>query len=239
MKRLGAGESRPATAAASSRTEETWIGIVPVGYADGFRRDLTGTEVLVGGARCRVVGTVSMDAVAVRLPDRAERGTPVTLVGDGIDARATCAASRTRSATSSPAASARVRAASVREARGWVTSSRAASGAPGRPARRARGARSDGCSPRSRATSARSTSAAGRARSRTRWRRSSARSSGSTSRRSYVAAAPGRRCLRTARSSPTTRRRCRSRTATSTSSVAFASCTTRTGPSSSSRSSPA
>ena len=28
---------------------ETWIGIVPVGYADGFRRDLTGTEVLVDG----------------------------------------------------------------------------------------------------------------------------------------------------------------------------------------------
>ena len=27
----------------------TWIGIVPVGYADGFRRDLTGTEVLVAG----------------------------------------------------------------------------------------------------------------------------------------------------------------------------------------------
>src|ERR671935_111981 len=29
--------------------EPTWIGIVPVGYADGFRRDLTGTEVRVGG----------------------------------------------------------------------------------------------------------------------------------------------------------------------------------------------
>src|SRR5262249_42951082 len=26
---------------------ETWVGIVPVGYADGFRRDLTGTRVLV------------------------------------------------------------------------------------------------------------------------------------------------------------------------------------------------
>ena len=64
-------------------TEETWIGIVPVGYADGFRRDLTGTEVVVGDAPVPVVGTVSMDAVAVRLPDRAERGTPVTLVGDG------------------------------------------------------------------------------------------------------------------------------------------------------------
>src|SRR5205823_5348576 len=32
---------------------ETWIGLVPVGYADGFRRDLTGTQVLVVGKRCR------------------------------------------------------------------------------------------------------------------------------------------------------------------------------------------
>src|SRR6266542_2079773 len=40
----------------------TWIGIVPIGYADGFRRDLTGTEVLVSAERRRVVGTVSMDA---------------------------------------------------------------------------------------------------------------------------------------------------------------------------------
>jgi alanine racemase len=62
----------------------TWIGIVPVGYADGFRRDMTGTEVLVAGERCRVVGTVSMDAVAVELPGELEVGTPVTLLGDGI-----------------------------------------------------------------------------------------------------------------------------------------------------------
>ena len=62
---------------------DTWIGIVPVGYADGFRRDLTGTEVVVGGVPAPVVGTVSMDAVAVRLPERVEGGTPVTLVGDG------------------------------------------------------------------------------------------------------------------------------------------------------------
>src|SRR5687768_3278164 len=45
----------------------TWIGIVPVGYADGFRRDLTGTEVLVAGERRQVVGTISMDAFAVEL----------------------------------------------------------------------------------------------------------------------------------------------------------------------------
>jgi alanine racemase len=62
----------------------TWIGIVPVGYADGFRRDLTGTEVLVEGERRRVVGTISMDALAVVLDRELPLGTPVTLVGDGV-----------------------------------------------------------------------------------------------------------------------------------------------------------
>lgn len=83
VRRLAAGEST-GYGRRFVASEETWVGIVPVGYADGFRRDLTGTEVVVGGARARVVGTVSMDALAVRLPGRAEVGTPVTLVGDGI-----------------------------------------------------------------------------------------------------------------------------------------------------------
>jgi len=65
-------------------TEETLIGIVPVGYADGFRRDMSGAEILVAGARATVVGAVSMDALAVRLDVQAERGAPVTLVGDGV-----------------------------------------------------------------------------------------------------------------------------------------------------------
>jgi alanine racemase len=62
----------------------TWIGIVPVGYADGFRRDMAGTEVLVEGVRRRVVGTVSMDALAVVLDAELPIGARVTLVGDGI-----------------------------------------------------------------------------------------------------------------------------------------------------------
>jgi alanine racemase len=45
---------------------------------------MTGAEVLVGGDRAQVVGTVSMDALAVRLPGPASVGIPVTLVGDGI-----------------------------------------------------------------------------------------------------------------------------------------------------------
>jgi alanine racemase len=65
-------------------TADTWIGILPVGYADGFRRDLTGTEVLVEGRRRKVVGTISMDATAIQLEREHEPGTPVTLVGPGL-----------------------------------------------------------------------------------------------------------------------------------------------------------
>ena len=64
--------------------EPTWIGIVPVGYADGFRRDLTGTEVRVDGEPRRVVGTVSMDAFAVELERELPAGTPVTILGHGV-----------------------------------------------------------------------------------------------------------------------------------------------------------
>jgi alanine racemase len=83
VKTLAPGEStgygRRFVARATTR-----IGIVPVGYADGFRRDLTGTEVVVAGERAPVVGAVSMDALAVVLPDAAGEGDVVTLVGDGV-----------------------------------------------------------------------------------------------------------------------------------------------------------
>ena len=83
VKRLAPGEStgygRRFVAA-----QPTWIGIVPVGYADGFRRDLTGTQVVVDGRRRRVVGVVSMDAFAVELDRELAPGTPVTLIGDGL-----------------------------------------------------------------------------------------------------------------------------------------------------------
>ena len=87
VKRLRAGES---TGYGRRWVAErpTWIGIVPVGYADGFRRDLTGTEVRVAGEPCRVVGTISMDAFAVELDRELPVGEPVTLLGDGVLAEA-------------------------------------------------------------------------------------------------------------------------------------------------------
>ena len=68
--------------------EPTWIGIVPVGYADGFRRDLTGTEVRVAGEMRPVVGTISMDAFAVALDRELPVGAPVVLLGHGVQAEA-------------------------------------------------------------------------------------------------------------------------------------------------------
>ena len=83
VKRLDVGESTGYGRRFVAQTP-TWIGIVPVGYADGFRRDLTGTEVLVDGERRRVVGTISMDSFAVQLDRELPAGSPVVLLGDGL-----------------------------------------------------------------------------------------------------------------------------------------------------------
>jgi alanine racemase len=83
VKRLEPGEST-GYGRAFVAEQPAWIGIVPVGYADGFRRDLTGTEVRVSGEPRRVVGTVSMDAFAVELDEQEPVGAPVTILGQGV-----------------------------------------------------------------------------------------------------------------------------------------------------------
>jgi alanine racemase len=94
VKRLEPGESTGYGRRFVAR-DPTWIGVVPVGYADGFRRDLTGTHVLVDGERCRVVGTISMDAFAVELPGEGSVGAQVTIVGDGLALEEHARAART------------------------------------------------------------------------------------------------------------------------------------------------
>jgi alanine racemase len=63
---------------------DTWIGIVPVGYADGFRRDMAGVHVRVGGELRPVIGRISMDALAVELDRELPVATPVVLIGRGV-----------------------------------------------------------------------------------------------------------------------------------------------------------
>ena len=65
-------------------SEPTTIGVLPIGYADGVRRALTNNgEVLVRGRRHPLVGTVSMDNIAIDLgPDPDARVLdPAVLIG--------------------------------------------------------------------------------------------------------------------------------------------------------------
>jgi alanine racemase len=52
---------------------ETWIATIPIGYGDGVRRALTNNcDVLLGGRRYPLVGTVSMDNITVEVGPEAE-----------------------------------------------------------------------------------------------------------------------------------------------------------------------
>jgi alanine racemase len=66
-------------------SEPTWVATVPIGYGDGWRRALTNNcDVLVGGRRFPVVGTVSMDNVTVDLGPETDvsMGDEVVLIGE-------------------------------------------------------------------------------------------------------------------------------------------------------------
>lgn len=69
------------------RTERTSrIAVIPIGYADGFSRRLSGGayRVLVGGVLCPTIGNVCMDACMIDVTDVAEAkaGDPVVIFGD-------------------------------------------------------------------------------------------------------------------------------------------------------------
>ena len=83
LKRFGRGAS-----AGYGRTwrapDDTWVGVLPIGYGDGVRRGLSNNgEVLVGGRRYPLVGTVSMDNVTIDLGPETdvEPGAPAVLIG--------------------------------------------------------------------------------------------------------------------------------------------------------------
>jgi alanine racemase len=65
---------------------DTYIGVLPIGYGDGWRRGLSNNaDVLVGGHRHPLVGTVSMDSITVDLGPEAKpervRGERAILIG--------------------------------------------------------------------------------------------------------------------------------------------------------------
>jgi alanine racemase len=92
VKRFGPGDS-----AGYGRTwrapGETWIGVLPIGYGDGWRRALSNnSEVLVRGRRHPLVGTISMDNLTIDLgPDTNVRvGDRAVLIGADGNERILC-----------------------------------------------------------------------------------------------------------------------------------------------------
>ncbi|MGD6818539.1 alanine racemase [Metabacillus sp. 113a] len=61
--------------------EDEWIGTLPVGYADGWLRQLKESEVIAGGKRVQIIGRICMDQCMIRLPEKMPEGTKVTLIG--------------------------------------------------------------------------------------------------------------------------------------------------------------
>jgi alanine racemase len=82
VKRLAAGEAT-SYGHRYRLDRDAWVATVPVGYADGYPRQLTNLgEVLIGGRRCRVAGTVTMDQLIVDCGDGEVRvGDEVVLIG--------------------------------------------------------------------------------------------------------------------------------------------------------------
>jgi alanine racemase len=83
VKRFAPGESAGYGQTWRAPTD-TRVGVLPIGYGDGVRRGLSNNaEVLIGGRRYPVVGTVSMDNVTVDLgPETAvEPGAEAVLIG--------------------------------------------------------------------------------------------------------------------------------------------------------------
>lgn len=60
---------------------DEFVGTIPIGYADGYRRNLDGFYVLIDGQKCDILGRICMDQIMVRLPKDYLPGQQVVLVG--------------------------------------------------------------------------------------------------------------------------------------------------------------
>jgi alanine racemase len=61
--------------------KDEWIATLPIGYADGMLRGLSGQEVLIQGKRMPIIGRICMDQCMVRLDGQVPIGEPVVLIG--------------------------------------------------------------------------------------------------------------------------------------------------------------
>lgn len=81
VKKIHKGDHVGYGAKFEAATDETWIGTLPIGYADGLLRGLEGQEVLVQGERVKIVGRICMDQTMIQLPREMAVGEKVVLIG--------------------------------------------------------------------------------------------------------------------------------------------------------------
>ncbi|MEK4230959.1 alanine racemase [Solibacillus sp. FSL H8-0538] len=80
VKKLHAGQS-VGYGATFTAADDCYIGTIPIGYADGMIRKLSGQDVLVDGKRSPIIGRICMDQCMILLPAAYNVGERVTLVG--------------------------------------------------------------------------------------------------------------------------------------------------------------
>lgn len=84
VKELKAGQS-VGYGATFTAQQDCYVGTIPIGYADGMIRKLSGQEVLVNGKRAQIIGRICMDQSMILLPEAYNIGERVVLIGRQFD----------------------------------------------------------------------------------------------------------------------------------------------------------
>lgn len=80
VKQIKAGES-VSYGATFTAEQDMWLGTIPIGYADGWSRNLQGMTVLVNGEFRQIVGRICMDQCMIELDGPYPIGEAVMLIG--------------------------------------------------------------------------------------------------------------------------------------------------------------
>lgn len=81
IKRMKKGERISYGGTYEAKEDDEWVATLPIGYADGFIRKLSNSEVLVNGERVPIVGRICMDQMMIRLKNEVPLDTEVILIG--------------------------------------------------------------------------------------------------------------------------------------------------------------
>ncbi len=84
VKELKAGQS-VGYGATFTAQQDCYVGTIPIGYADGMIRKLSGQEVLVNGERAQIIGRICMDQSMILLSKAYNIGERVVLIGRQFD----------------------------------------------------------------------------------------------------------------------------------------------------------